>query len=75
LSPSASNGNNGSRDRTFIRILLIFGTIILLFGLAAVVLTVWGHPSDKVIFRMVGAMGSMFTGLLGLTIGYLTGRR
>jgi hypothetical protein len=54
--------------------LLIFGSIILAFGLASVVLTVFGHPSDQVIFRMVSAMSSMFTGMLGLTIGYLTGR-
>lgn len=67
--------DNGTRDTSFLWILTVFGVILVMFGLVAVIVTVWGDPSEKVIFRLIGAMGSMFSGMLGLTIGYLTGRR
>lgn len=74
MSPSDSNGN-GNGDRYFFRILILFGAIMLGFSLVTVFVAILGDPSDQVIGRMVSAMGSMFTGMLGLTIGYLTGRR
>ncbi len=69
-----ANGNGG-RDKSFLRILALFGVILIVFGMVAIALTIWGDPSEKVIFRVIGAMGSMFTGMLGLAVGYLTGRK
>jgi len=70
-----SGNNNGQRDHTFLVILCIFGGLMCLFGVLAICLTLWGHPSDKVIYRLINAMGGMFAGMLGLAIGYLTGRK
>ena len=69
--PPPPNG----RDKYFLRILVVFGIIMLCFGTATMVLAIIGHPSDQVIVRLVSAMGAMFSGMLGLSIGYLTGRR
>jgi hypothetical protein len=70
-----SGNGNGGRDRTFLMILGGFGFLAVCFGGAAMLLIGFGHPSDQVVLRLVTAMGSLFTGMLGLAIGYLTGRR
>ena len=56
-------GNNGNgRDKTFIRLILILASVMILFGLATLVLAIAGEPSDKVIYRLIGGFGAMFTG-------------
>jgi len=69
------NGNGTARrDKFFLRVLIVFGAIMLGFGAAATILAIWGDASDQIILRVVNAMGSMFTGMLGLAVGYLGGR-
>ena len=69
------NGNgNGGRDKTFLIILTILATVMILFGIASMILIAAGEGSDNIALRLINAMGAMFTGLIGLTVGYLTGR-
>ena len=38
------------------------------------ILAICGDPSDQVIYRLLGGFGAMFTGMIGLALGYLSGR-
>ena len=68
-------GNNGNgRDKTFIRIIQILAGVMVCFGVATLLLTIFGNPSDQVIFRVLSGFGAMFTGMIGLALGYLSGR-
>jgi hypothetical protein len=64
-----------SRDRTFlITIGFLFGFMVL-FGFGVTMLALFGNPSQTLSLRVVGALGSMFSAVCGLVIGYLVGRR
>lgn len=70
------NGVNGNgRDKFFVRVMLILAVIVVLFGAASILLAIYLKPSDPVILRIIGGIGSMFAGLVGLAVGYLSGRR
>ena len=48
---------------------------MFLFGLGAVILALATETSDTVSLRVVGALGGMFSGIVGIAIGYMVGRR
>ena len=68
-------GNNNGRDRTLLRLIMVLAAVMVLFGIATLVLAIAGEPSDKVIFRLISGFGAMFTGMIGLALGYLSGRK
>jgi membrane protein DedA with SNARE-associated domain len=40
-----------------------------------VILALFGNPSQTLSLRVVGALGAMFSSVVGLIVGYLVGRR
>jgi hypothetical protein len=64
-----------SRDRAFVFIIGGLFTFMVCFGIGATILSLTGDPSDQVTLRVVGAIGSMFSSVIGLVLGYLVGRR
>ena len=68
-----NGGNNNGRDRTFLRLIMVLATVMILFGVATMILAAAGEPSDKVIYRLISGFGAMFTGMIGLALGYLYG--
>jgi hypothetical protein len=64
-----------SRDRTFLIIVAGLFVFMTLFGIGAVILGLTHESSDTVTLRVVGAIGSMFSSMIGLVLGYLVGRR
>ena len=65
---------NGGRDQFFVRMVLILAFVMLCFGVASMLLAIYTDASDPVIMRLIGAFGSMFTGIVGLIVGYVSGR-
>lgn len=53
---------------------MIVCAVTICFGAAAVILGIYSNPSDPVIIRVIGAFGAMFSGIVGLAIGYISGR-
>ena len=64
-----------SRDQTFLYVLGAAFAFLVLFGLAATILAIVGDPSDTVTLRVLGAIGSMFSSIIGLILGYMVGKR
>ncbi len=62
-------------DRLFKWVILVLGGFMLVFGVGSLILVAINHPSDAIAFRLIGAIGAMFTGVIGLVIGYMTGRK
>ena len=69
------NGNGSTRDKVFIRLIVILAVVMIGFGIATLILALEGTPSDRVIFRVLSGFGAMFTGMIGLCLGYLSGRK
>ena len=69
-----ANSNGGARDKTFVRTILVLSSVAVLFGFASLVLAIASDPSDAVILRIIGAFGAMFSGIVGLVVGYISGR-
>jgi membrane protein DedA with SNARE-associated domain len=63
------------RDRTFLIILGGLFVFMCLFGIGATILGLVGDASDQVTLRVLGAIGSMFSSVVGLILGYIVGRR
>lgn len=63
-----------SRDRAFLWVLGASFAFLLAFGVGATILSLTGNPSDQVSLRAIGAIGSMFSSIIGLILGYMVGR-
>jgi lipid-A-disaccharide synthase-like uncharacterized protein len=64
-----------SRDRTFLIVVGALFAFMSLFGIGAVLLGFVHESSDQVTFRIIGAIGGMFSTISGIILGYLVGRR
>jgi len=63
-----------SRDRVFLYVLgALFGFMIM-FGAGAIIVSLIRDPTEVVTLRVVGALASMFSAVVGLILGYLVGR-
>ena len=64
-----------NRDKLFLSIVLILTAIIVLYSVAIVVVILVAAPSESVIVRFIGSVGTLFAGLLGVCSGYLMAQR
>jgi biotin transporter BioY len=64
-----------NRDRTFLIVIFCLFGFMVMFGIGVTILALFGNPSQTLSLRVLGAIGSMFSAVVGLVIGYLVGRR